>query len=46
MAKFRNVLVHLYDDVSRKTVQDILNNDLGDLRAFATEIYAYMDTAE
>ncbi len=46
MAKFRNVLVHLYDDVSRETVQDTLNNDLGDLRAFAKEIYAYMDTAE
>ena len=43
MARFRNVLVHLYDEVDPETVARILNNDLGDLRAFARAMYAYLD---
>lgn len=46
MAKFRNVLVHLYAEVDMDTVQDILKNDLGDIRAFADAIYAYVESAE
>ena len=46
MAKFRNVLVHLYDDVDVDTVQTIVNEDLDDIRAFAEAIYAYLDASE
>jgi uncharacterized protein YutE (UPF0331/DUF86 family) len=46
MAKFRNVLVHLYDEVDTDTVADVLENDLGDIRAFAEQIYAYLDAGE
>ncbi len=43
MARFRNVFVHLYDEVDPDTVVSILSNDLGDLRAFARAMYAYLD---
>lgn len=46
MAKFRNVLVHLYAEVDTDTVQDILNNDLGDVRAFAEALYEYIEAGE
>jgi len=46
MARFRNVLVHLYADVDRQAVQDILDEGLGDIRSFAQAIYSYLDTAE
>jgi len=43
MAQFRNVLVHLYAEVNAQTVEDILNEDLDDIRAFVRQIYAYLD---
>jgi len=43
MARFRNVLVHLYDEVDLQAIQDILQNDLGDIRAFTKHVYVYMD---
>lgn len=43
MARFRNVLVHLYDEVNVQTLQEVLDEDLDDIRAFATAIYAYVD---
>lgn len=46
MAKFRNVLVHLYAEVDTDTVRDVLNNDLGDNSAFAEVIYAYIESPE
>lgn len=46
MARFRNVLVHLYADVETQAVQEILNEDLSDIQAFVQQIYAYLDTAE
>jgi len=35
MARFRNLLVHMYKRVEPATVHDILRGSLGDLRAFA-----------
>jgi uncharacterized protein YutE (UPF0331/DUF86 family) len=43
MARFRNILVHLYDEVDLHAVRDILQNDLGGIRAFTKHVYAYMD---
>jgi len=43
MAQLRNVLVHLYAEVNAQTVEDILNEDLDDIRAFVRQIYAYLD---
>ena len=38
MARFRNILVHLYAKVDLAQVHEILARDLGDLRAFASAI--------
>lgn len=35
MAGFRNVLVHGYDDVDLRVVQDVVANHLDDLLTFA-----------
>ena len=43
MAQFRNVLVRLYAEVNAQTVEDILNEDLDDIRAFVRQIYTYLD---
>lgn len=42
MAKFRNVLVHLYDEVEPDEVREILTEDLVDVKAFIKAVYAYM----
>jgi uncharacterized protein YutE (UPF0331/DUF86 family) len=38
MARFRNMLVHVYWDIDYELVYDILQNDLDDLRAFVRAI--------
>jgi uncharacterized protein YutE (UPF0331/DUF86 family) len=38
MAGFRNVVVHLYDDVDLGIVRDVVENRLGDLLEFADAI--------
>ena len=40
MAGFRNVLVHGYDDVDLRVVEDIVANRLGDLMAFVDAVRA------
>jgi uncharacterized protein YutE (UPF0331/DUF86 family) len=42
MARFRNLLIHMYWKVDFERVYQILHNDLGDLRAFAAAIAAAM----
>jgi len=42
MAKFRNVLVHLYLDVDLKKVYQYLQHDLGDLESFARHVSEYI----
>jgi len=46
MARFRNVLVHLYAEVRAETVRDILDEDLEDIRAFIQQVYAHLDAPE
>ncbi|MFQ5743608.1 MAG: DUF86 domain-containing protein [Acidobacteriota bacterium] len=38
MARFRNLLVHVYADVDNRRVHAFLNEDLGDLEKFAASI--------
>jgi uncharacterized protein YutE (UPF0331/DUF86 family) len=38
MAGFRNVVVHLYQDVDLGIVRDVVENHLGDLLDFAAAI--------
>jgi uncharacterized protein YutE (UPF0331/DUF86 family) len=38
MARFRNVLVHLYWTVDYERLYDIIRGDLGDLREFVRAI--------
>lgn len=46
MARFRNVLVHLYDEVDGHAIRNILNEDLEDVQAFLRQIYAHLDATE
>jgi len=46
MAKFRNMLVHLYWKISDERVYDIISGDLGDLREFVREVAAYAERSE
>lgn len=46
MARFRNVLVHLYAEVRAETVREILNEDLDDIRTFIKQVYKYLDADE
>jgi len=39
MARFRNVLVHLYDKIDPQAVQE----NLDDIRAYARALYAHLD---
>jgi len=41
MAKFRNFLVHRYDKMEDERLNEILNEDLSDVKDFAKEIYNY-----
>lgn len=38
MARFRNRIVHLYDEVDDSQIHEILQNRLGDIRAFVQSI--------
>jgi uncharacterized protein YutE (UPF0331/DUF86 family) len=40
MARFRNLLVHLYAEVDDRRVHDFLGGDLKDLEAFAAALLA------
>jgi len=39
MAKFRNLLGHIYMDVDNEKIYDIINNNLEDFNEFKTKIY-------
>lgn len=43
MAKFRNVLVHLYLEVDLHKVYSYLQNDLGDFESFARYVSDYLE---
>lgn len=38
MAKFRNKIVHLYQDIDDEEIYKILQNNLDDFKRFLTEI--------
>ncbi len=42
MAKFRNLLVHVYGNIDHRQVHKTMQEDLGDLRAFAGAIAALL----
>ncbi len=39
MVRFRNLLVHLYQEVDAERVYEVLQNDLGDVRRFIAEMW-------
>jgi len=39
MVRFRNLIVHMYQEVDAERVFEVLQNDLGDLRQFITEAW-------
>ena len=43
MARFRNLLVHVYWKVDNRQVHDALRKNLGDLRAFSAAIVSLLD---
>ncbi len=43
MVKFRNRVVHLYQEVNDRIVYEILQSDLEDFRKFVQQILAYLD---
>lgn len=45
MARFRNVLVHLYVEVDLDRVYGYIQKDLGDFETFASHIAAYLEDA-
>ncbi len=45
MARFRNLLVHIYAKIDDAKVYGILKNRLGDFDAFAAAIAAYLERA-
>lgn len=45
MVKFRNVLVHLYAEVSAREVYDILTNELDDFRQFIQDVWQIIKTS-
>lgn len=42
MARFRNLIVHLYWQVDNHRVYQIIQNDLGDLDAFRQQVLAWL----
>jgi uncharacterized protein YutE (UPF0331/DUF86 family) len=42
MARFRNLLVHLYGEVNNQRVYQVIQDDLGDLDKFQTAIIAWL----
>jgi len=45
MVRFRNLVVHLYQEVDADRVYDILQSDLGDLRGFIAEVWGIVGNA-
>ena len=43
MAKFRNLLVHRYEDIETKRLFLILKADLGDIRGFVKQILKFLE---
>ena len=43
MAKFRNLLVHVYWEVDYRRVHAVMRQNLGDLRAFAAAVVALLE---
>lgn len=43
MARFRNFLVHRYDKVEESRLEDIMEEDLEDIKDFVEEIYDYLE---
>lgn len=41
MAKFRNMLVHVYWEVNDEKIYEIINKDLGDLKRYIAELKIY-----
>lgn len=46
MARMRNRLVHIYEDVDSAQVHEILQHRLGDFDRFAQEVTAYLDATQ
>jgi uncharacterized protein YutE (UPF0331/DUF86 family) len=46
MARFRNLLVHLYGEVDNVQVYETLQNDLGDFETFVHYLLAFLDRIE
>ena len=46
VAKFRNILVHMYAEVDVEMVYEILQNNLGDFDEFAKHIARYLENKE
>ena len=46
VAKFRNILVHMYAEVDVEMVYEILQNNLGDFGEFAKHIARYLENKE
>ncbi len=42
MARFRNLLVHVYGKIDYRQVYEVLRHDLGDLRAFAAAVVSLL----
>ena len=42
MARFRNLLVHVYWNLDHRQVHKTMREDLGDLRAFAAAVVALL----
>lgn len=43
MARFRNVIVHRYHKITPEELEDIIVNDLNDVKKFATKIQDYYE---
>lgn len=43
MAKFRNMLMHVYWEIDDARVYDIINQDLNDLRMYMNELKIFLD---
>lgn len=46
MARFRNLLVHLYWEVDNKRVYEIIKKDIGDIEDFLKKIGRYLQKKE
>lgn len=44
MARFRNRLVHMYDDVDNRVIYEVLQKHLGDYESFIKDIVQYLET--